>query len=99
MVLKKLAVVGTLESSDVQIRVEPNPQGGVHIDLQSDVLSLFGDSIRQTVREVLEEFEIRDALVTMSDRGALDCTIRARLGCALCRAAEEEYDWSREDRK
>lgn len=99
MNLKKTAVVGTLESSDVQITILPNPGNGIEIDLESDVKALFGDSIEQTVREVLEQFEVHDAQVRLFDRGALDCTIRARLSCAICRAAEIHYDWSREDKQ
>ena len=99
MILKQSAMAGTLESSDVQIRVEPNPGSGIAINLESDVLALFGDSIRETVRDVLQEFEVEDAVVSLYDRGALDCTIRARLGCALCRAAGTSYDWSKEDAK
>ena len=37
MELKKPAVAGTLESSDVQIMLRPNPGEGIHIDLKSDV--------------------------------------------------------------
>ncbi len=99
MILKKPAMAGTLESSDVQIAISPNPGQGIAIDLASDVKAQFGDSICATVREVLAEFEISEAAVQLLDKGALDCVIRARLRCAICRSAETPYDWTREDAK
>ena len=99
MTLKIPAIAGTLESSDVQIAVAPNPGGGIDIDLQSDVKAQFGDAIEETVRQVLAEFDVTEASVRLLDKGALDCVIRARLRCAVCRAVETPYDWTREDAK
>ena len=99
MTLKIPAIAGTLESSDVQIAIAPNPGQGIVIDLESDVKAQFGDSIEETVRDVLAEFEISDASVRLLDKGALDCVIRARLRCAICRSAQIQYDWTREDAK
>lgn len=97
MELKKPAVAGTLESSDVQITLRPNPGQGIQINLQSDVKAMFGDAIETTVRNVLSEFDVRDALVDVNDKGALDFAIRARMECAVCRAAEVGFDWGRSD--
>ncbi len=97
MILKIPAIAGTLESSDVQIAVAPNPGRGVEIQLESDVKAQFGDSIEATVRDVLSDMEVSDASVRLLDKGALDCVIRARLRCAICRSAETPYDWTRED--
>lgn len=97
MELKKPAMAGTLESNDVQIMLYPNPGKGIAITLESNVKALFGDSIEATVRKVLEEFEVNDALVEINDRGALDFAIRARMECAVCRAAEIQYNWRKED--
>ena len=99
MILKIPAVAGTLESSDVQITIAPNPGQGIEIELESDVKAQFGEAIEATVRDVLAEFAITDASVRLLDKGALDCVIRARLRCAVCRSAETPYDWTREDAK
>lgn len=56
---------------------------------------MFGDAIEATVRAVLEEFDVKDALVDVNDKGALDFAIRARMECAVCRAAEVSFDWGR----
>lgn len=99
MEIKKPAVAGTLESSDCQITIRPNPGQGIEIDLESDVKVMFGDSIMETVKRTLEEFQVSDAEVEIRDKGALDCVIKSRMQCAICRGAEEHYDWSREDVK
>lgn len=93
--LKKTAVAGTLESSDAMVTVEPSDD--ISINIESEVLELYGESIEKTVYEILEKFEVCGALVNVIDKGALDCTIRARLACAICRAAEISYDWHKED--
>ena len=99
MDLKQPAMAGTLESSDIQVTVVPNPGGGIAIELDSPVQAQFGDAIRDTVRAVLAEFGVEEARVQLLDQGALDCVIRARMQCAVCRAAQISYDWSREDRR
>ena len=40
---------------------------------------------------------MNDAVVAVVDKGALDFVIRARMQCAICRAAEVSYDWGKED--
>ena len=97
--LKKAAVAGTLESSDVMISVEPGRQGATEIEITSEVKEIFGKAIEQTVRDVLQEFQVESAYVVVRDKGALDFAIRARMECAVCRAAEITYDWSKYDGK
>ena len=90
-------MVGTLESSDIQISISPNPNKGLEIQLQSVVNAQFGDSIIATITEVLESFGIKDAVVNAADRGALDWIIRARTQAACCRATETKFDWEGEN--
>ena len=97
MEIKQAAIVGTLESSDIQISIFPNPGNGLEIQLQSVVKALYGDAIIATMTEVLNAFGITDALVDAADRGALDWVIRARMQAACCRATGIKYDWKGED--
>ena len=97
MELKKAAIAGTVESSDVMIAIQPNPGQGIDIQIQSDVMVMFGDAIEKTVRDVLAEFDVKDAKVSVNDRGSLDFAIRARMECAVTRAAEMSFDWSKYD--
>lgn len=69
MLIKKTAVCGTLESSDVQITIRPNEGNGIRIELDSVVKTIFGDEIIRTVQEVLNEFEVRDADISWWTRG------------------------------
>ena len=97
MLIKKPAVCGTLESSDVQITIRPNEGNGIRIELDSVVKTIFGDEIIRTVQEVLNEFEVRDADISLVDKGALDCVIRSRMQAVILRASGEQSDWSKED--
>ena len=97
MELKKPAVAGTMESSDIMVTLRPNEGRGIEIDIQSDVKATFGEAIEATIREVLADFGVSDAMVAVVDNGALDFVIRVRMQCAICRAAEIEYDWRKED--
>ena len=83
---KKMAVAGTLESSDVMVRVRPSEV--LSLEIKSPVLAQYGDAIRQTAAEVLAERGVTAAEIELIDRGALDCTIRARLEPALERSLD-----------
>ncbi|MBR6569240.1 MAG: citrate lyase acyl carrier protein [Clostridia bacterium] len=82
------ATAGTLESSDVFVTLEPNGSG-VEIDIDSVVQNQFGQTIRQAVEEVLAELDVDSARVSVVDRGALDCVIRARVETAVLRGKGE----------
>ena len=82
------ATAGTLESSDVLVSLEPAEHGlDIHID--SVVIKQFGDSILSVTKDVLSEFDVTDAKVSVVDRGALECVLRARVECAVLRAKGE----------
>ncbi|BBB89986.1 MAG TPA: citrate lyase acyl carrier protein [Methylomusa anaerophila] len=83
----KPAQAGTLESSDIVVTVAPGqPGSGIVIELESIVLAQYGQAIRQTITATLTENDITDIYIKAVDRGALDCTIRARTLAALGRA-------------
>ena len=88
MEIKKRAVAGTMESSDVYVEIEPGT-GGIDIQLESVVKAQFGDAILGVVQEVLNECKVEDACVRIVDRGALECVIRARVETAVLRGKEE----------
>ena len=95
MKVMKPAVAGTLESSDAQVTVEPGA-GKLTLDIQSSVLNQYGKQIRATVLETLQRLEVTDALVTVVDKGALDCTLKARVECAVlrsCGKSAENIPW------
>ena len=95
MEIMKPAVAGTLESSDAQVTVEPG-EGGIALSLTSSVMNQYGRQIRATVLETLERLGVASARVTVVDKGALDCTLKARVECAVlrsCRKSAENIPW------
>lgn len=86
MQIEKAAMAGTLESSDAQVSIEPGT-GGIELRLESSVMNQYGRAIRETVLETLERLGVSSARIQVIDRGALDCTIRARVECAVFRSA------------
>lgn len=82
------ATAGTLESSDVFVTLEPH-DGELQIEIDSVVKNQFGDMILHTVEEVLSELDVRNAKLSIVDRGALDCVIRARVETAVLRGKGE----------
>ena len=82
------AFAGTLESSDVYVEVYPDDKP--QIEVESVVAAQFGEAITQTAQQMLDTFGITGARVVLKDRGALDCTVRARLETALRRATARE---------
>jgi citrate lyase subunit gamma (acyl carrier protein) len=93
MKVVETSTAGTLESSDIMITLEPGG-GGIEIDLQSIVEKQFGRDIRRAIEETLAELGILSARITAVDKGALDCTIRARTKTAALRSCKDaSYEW------
>lgn len=86
MAMKK-GHAGTLESNDIMISIEEKPLGfGVQIELTSIVEAQFGNAIRCTLTEEAVRAGFPDIFIKALDKGALDCTIRARIETAIERA-------------
>lgn len=87
MQVRKSSIAGTLESSDALVSIEPG-DNGIELDIESTVINQFGRQIRATVMETLERLAVDNVRVTVVDKGALDCTLKARVECAVFRAGE-----------
>ncbi|MBM6958881.1 citrate lyase acyl carrier protein [Lactobacillus gallinarum] len=84
MEIKTTAVAGTLESSDIQIMISKG-SNGIEIDLESEVKKAYGDQIEKVITETLKKYGLENAKVEATDKGALDCVIKARtLAAAQC---------------
>ena len=95
MEILKPAAAGTLESSDAQVTVEPG-ENGIELSLTSSVMNQYGRQIKATVLETLERRDVSAAKVTVVDKGALDCTLKARVECAVlrsCGQSAENIPW------
>ena len=88
--IKQKAHAGTLESSDIYVEIAPAEAGsGIALNLTSVVMQQFGPEIEAVIRETLASLGVEDAVLTVSDRGAVDCTIRSRVETAVCRGKGE----------
>lgn len=99
MKLETVGMAGTMESSDISITIEPKSTDGIDIFLKSPVENQFGKQIRKVIEDTLKELGIAGAIVRANDKGALDCTIKARVQTAVYRAAgASEYKWGEDIR-
>ncbi|MDD9340165.1 MAG: citrate lyase acyl carrier protein [Providencia heimbachae] len=92
MKIRHAAVAGTLESSDVMVRIEPlEDTQEVSIQISSSVEKQFGDAIHRIVLELVKLHDIQGAQIIIDDKGALECVLKARLEALLARACDVEY--------
>lgn len=89
MKIEKPAMAGTLESSDCMVTVEPG-ENGIELDLQSVVIRQFGPQIRKVIFETLKRLDVADGKIIVVDKGALDCTIKARIEAAVYRSNDKK---------
>ena len=95
MVIQKPAVAGTVESSDALVSIEPG-DGKIELTLTSSVMNQYGRQIRDTVLDTLARLDVQSAKINIVDKGALDCTLKARVECAVfrsCDASEKDIPW------
>ncbi len=94
MEIVTVGAAGTMESSDIIVRIEPREEAGIELHLESAVMQQFGTQIKKVILETLEDLGVKNAVVNAVDKGALDCTIIARVSAAAYRAAKsEDFVW------
>ncbi|MEX0982545.1 MAG: aldolase/citrate lyase family protein [Bacteroidales bacterium] len=84
--MKKRGIAGNSGEnirSDCKIELTLNEVGKIKITLNSKVDSMYGESIRALVKEILEFYDIDHAEVSVEDSGALSHVIAARLEAAV----------------
>ena len=91
MKIQRPASAGQRSRWDCQVDVEPAPEGaGLTVEIESTVGTLFDAVQRAALEEHLKALEVTEGRIRVIDDGALDYVLRARLECALVRAAGEE---------
>jgi citrate lyase subunit gamma (acyl carrier protein) len=75
-----------MQSSDLVVTVEPADRLEIHVE--STVKKQFEHLIRAQIERTLARHGVTAAIVRVSDRGALDYAIDARVEAALRRAAQ-----------
>lgn len=84
MDIQKKAQSGTMQSSDIMVFVEPASE--LELEIESTVAKQFEHLIREKVIETLEKMGVKNGYVRVSDRGALDYAIEARVETAILRS-------------
>jgi len=91
MEIIKSATAGTLESCDASVTVEtadPGASAGEKLVIVVESADKrFAGRVRETAAAALAQLGVESARVTIRDRSALDCTVRARVLTACLRAA------------
>jgi len=83
---RKISSAGTKGEnvrSDCFIELEQKSSGGIKINLNSKVESMYGDSIRSLVKNMCKHFELKNVDISIEDAGALPFTISARFELAV----------------
>jgi len=84
---KIAAQSGTFESSDVIVLIEPLPENsGRKLEISSTVMQQYGDSFKQIVTDMLDQYNMTDIHLIAKDKGALEPTIKARIETAIKRS-------------
>ena len=84
MKILKKGQAGTMQSSDLMVIVEPAEE--LIVEIESTVKKQFEHLIRARLEQVLGKLGVASGKISVSDRGALDYAIEARLEAALNRA-------------
>lgn len=71
--------------SDCYIELNIQDKGGIKINLQSKVDTMYGEAIKKQITEMCSFFEIENAKVLIEDSGALPFVIAARFELAVKR--------------
>jgi citrate lyase subunit beta/citryl-CoA lyase len=82
----KAGVMEESTRSDCMVEFVLRNRGGIVVELTSKVASLYGQAIRQQVADVCLTLGVTDAVVRITDQGALPFVLAARLEAAIKRA-------------
>lgn len=89
----KIAITGNSERSDCLVSLELTASGGIQLALNSKVKALYGNTIQALCIEVLNFYDIQNALLKIEDKGALSWVMAARLEAAIKQLIDAEKDF------
>lgn len=91
--VSKTGNTGPKVRSDCEVRLSLSGQSDNIIIVESKVSSMYGQSIKMLIGDILNFFEISGAELNISDKGALPFAIAARVEAAIkeCIDSEKEY--------
>lgn len=73
--------------------VRVSPAEGLEVNVSSSVEVQYGAQVRKVIAETLHQLGVVSGMVTVVDKGALDCTLRARVQAAVSRSCDQPISW------
>ncbi len=87
MTSERTGIAGSLESCDALVMVIlSSGTEAPEVEIDGPSLPAFGDSMKIAALETVRSLGITGCRIRVQDRGALDCTLRARVETAARRA-------------
>lgn len=82
--MEEIAEVGKKETaSDCWVHLEIKKRGGIKIDLNSKIKSMYGEAIRASAEEIMNFFGIANASLYIEDSGSFPFVLTARIEAAI----------------
>ena len=79
--------------SDCWVSLELTGSGGLDIRIKSKVASLFGNEIQKLTEDVCKFFSVKNGIVEIEDKGALNWVIAARIESAIRKIKKVDKDY------
>jgi citrate lyase subunit beta/citryl-CoA lyase len=73
------------KKNDLLIKIKAKKSGGISVSIKSKVMSMFGGKIEATVKETLKTLGVQHCEIEVTDEGAFDYVIQARIEAATRR--------------
>jgi citrate lyase subunit beta/citryl-CoA lyase len=93
---ERIGIAGNYDANskgDCLVRIELKQSGGIIFELESKVNVFYGKSIEALCRSILAFFSIENALVVITDSGALTYVIAARIESAIKQVVSSEKEF------
>jgi citrate lyase subunit beta/citryl-CoA lyase len=84
---------GPKTKSDCRVIFEKNTKGGLQIEINSKVMTLYGKSIRKLAEDMLHFYAIENARLVIEDSGAVDFVLAARIEAAIKLVIDTEKEY------
>ena len=87
MKITKRIQVGSLESSDCMVTIEPSKT--LSLTIKSSVSKQFYKNIEKTAYSLLKQYDVENCSLLIEDRGALPFALKARIEAAILKSGEK----------
>ena len=92
----KEAIAGTLEFSDLLVKVAPSDNGAREVVINSEIIKRVTKQITRVVTRRSTKLDVGEGSIVIENKGAFDCMIRAWVQTAVLRGCgTEELEWEK----